>query len=151
MSTAGSKQTSRPKAAAGHNPALLPMRRGVRTVPLLPHLMIAYCATSLMQVPLTGSGIVWAGQQKPHDVTCEGSQQAPLSVMPSLLEQIGTQLPSKFCWPAGQAFPSSDGGQMTPSGLACPLMGGTCGAQPVLLQMQLTPTADVPAGQSHVS
>jgi hypothetical protein len=101
--------------------------REICKVLLQPNLMVDYCATSLMQVPVDGSGIVCAGQQKPQAVTCEGSQQIPLSVMPSLLGQIGTQLPSKFCCPLGQAFPSHGGGHATPYGLFVVLTPTGCG------------------------
>jgi hypothetical protein len=89
--------------------------------------MVAYCATSLMQVPVDGSGFVCAGQQKPQAVTREGSQQVPLSVMPSLLGQIGTQLPLKLCCPSGQGFPRNGGGHATPSGLVVVLTPIGCG------------------------
>src|ERR1700722_1242375 len=93
LRAAGCIHSSRPKAAADHGPAWRLIRRSVRSLVPSARIMVAYCATSLMQVPVTGSGVVCAGQQKPHDVTCDGSQQVPLSVMPSSLGQTGTQLP----------------------------------------------------------
>jgi hypothetical protein len=105
VTSAGCIEISATQKAAADHRILRQAWRGIDKDFLRVLAMVAYFGAGGggRQVPLVGSGVVPGGQHTPQEVICEGLQQAPSIVIPSLgFEQGVTHLPPRLICPAAQ-------------------------------------------------